>query len=52
MHPLGNEFSTFVIFQKSKQFFKGLFKVKILEHNLVTVSKGRRHFMSLLYLGG
>lgn len=41
MHPLGNEFSTFVIFQKSKHF-KGLFKVKILEHNLVTASKGRR----------
>lgn len=51
MHPVGNEFSTFIIFQNSKHF-KGLFKVKFLEHNLVTASKGRRHFMSLLYLGG
>lgn len=50
MHLLGNEFPTFIIFWKSKTF-KGLFKVKILEHNLVTASKGRRHFTSLLYLG-
>ena len=50
MHLLGNEFSTFIIFRKSKPF-KGLFKVEILEHNLVTASKGRRHFTSLLYLG-